>query len=228
MVVLKDETGFAGKEVEREMLNTIVHMRLRETFELIQRQLEPSGLLPYLGAGVLLTGGCSLIRGIDQVASEVFELPVHLTHAHSMSGPTSAFENPQLSTAIGLIKYAHTMQPDRPQGLLSRLARRFRFFAAAAVPALLGLGVMFGIAVAGPDDNIVRDLTDRLHITKPAAHSGTIAQSEPPAPAYDFAQHPTDANGDPRPRRDTLKNQANGGRAIADSGLHTASSTSRQ
>jgi cell division ATPase FtsA len=227
MVVLKDETGFAGKEVEREMLNTIVHMRLRETFELIQRQLEPTGLLPYLGAGVLLTGGCSLIRGLDQVASEVFELPVHLTHAHSMSGPTSAFENPQLSTAIGLIKYAHTMQPDRPQGLFSRLARRLRFFAAAAVPALLGLGVMWGIVVAGPDDNIVRDLTDRLGLTHPAPRPATVAQTAtPPAPTFDFAQHPTDANGDPRPRRDPSLNPAGGGKTIADSGHRATSSSS--
>ena len=62
-IVLKDEAGFAGKEIEREMLNTIIHMRLRETFELLQRELEPLGILPYLGAGVLLTGGCSLIEG---------------------------------------------------------------------------------------------------------------------------------------------------------------------
>ena len=28
--------GFAGKEVEREMLNTIIHCRVRETFELLK------------------------------------------------------------------------------------------------------------------------------------------------------------------------------------------------
>lgn len=137
MIVLKDEAGFAGKEIEREMLNTIIHMRLRETFELLKRELEPLNFLPYLGAGVLLTGGCSLIKGIDRLAAEVFSLPVHLTHAHTMSGLTSAFENPQLSTAIGLIKYAHAMQPERPQGLFSRLARRLRFFSVTAVLSLL-------------------------------------------------------------------------------------------
>ena len=31
-----------------------------------------------------------------------------------MSGLTSAFENPQFSTAIGLIKYAQAVQDDRP------------------------------------------------------------------------------------------------------------------
>ena len=36
-IVLKDETGFAGKEVEREMLNTIIHCRVREAFELLKK-----------------------------------------------------------------------------------------------------------------------------------------------------------------------------------------------
>ena len=142
VLVLKDETGFAGKEIEREMLNTIVHMRLRETFELLRRELEPLNILHYLGGGLLLTGGCSLIRGIDVLAEEIFGLPVHLTHAKTMSGLTSAFENPQLSAAIGLIKYAHAMQPDRPSGLLSRLARRLKLLAMIIAPTGVALELL--------------------------------------------------------------------------------------
>jgi cell division protein FtsA len=119
-VTLKDDSGFAGKEVERETLNTIIHMRMRETFELLKRQLEEGGDLHLLGAGIFITGGTSLLRGIDDLAQEIFELPVHITHAQTMSGLTSAFENPQLSTAIGLIKYAQAAQLDRPSGWLSR------------------------------------------------------------------------------------------------------------
>lgn len=126
MIVLRDETGFAGKQVERETLNSIIHMRVRETFELLKREIEPMGVLPYLSSGVLLLGGCSLLKGIDHLAEEVFGVPAHTTHAQTMSGLTIAFENPQLSTAIGLIKYAQVMQPDRPRGLFARLARKLR------------------------------------------------------------------------------------------------------
>ncbi len=137
MVVLRDETGFVGKEIERETLNTIVHMRVRETFELLRRELEPLNCLPYLGAGLLLTGGCSLIKGIDQLAEEVFGLPVHVTHAQRISGITSAFENPQLSASIGLIKYAQAMLPERPKSVLSRIARKLKFFALVVFSAFL-------------------------------------------------------------------------------------------
>jgi len=120
-ILLKDDSGFAGKEIERETLNTIIHLRVRETFELLKRRLDEEPFLNYLGAGVFVTGGCSLLNGIDHLAEEVFEMPAHIAHAQTMSGLTSASENPQLSTAIGLIKYAQAVQSDRPR-------RRFGIF----------------------------------------------------------------------------------------------------
>ena len=118
-VQLKDDSGFAGKEIERETLNTIIHLRLRETFELLKRKLEEEPFINYIGEGIFITGGCSHLKGIDHLAEEVFELPARVAHAQTMSGLTSAFENPQFSAAIGLIKYAQAVQADvRPRGRL--------------------------------------------------------------------------------------------------------------
>jgi cell division protein FtsA len=114
-VVLKDDSGFAGKEVERETLNTIIHLRLRETLELLRRTLEEESFINFIGEGIFITGGCSLIRGIDNLAEEIFEIPARIAHAQTMSGLTSAFQNPQFATAIGLIKYAQAVQAERPQ-----------------------------------------------------------------------------------------------------------------
>jgi cell division protein FtsA len=121
-ILLKDDSGFAGKEIERETLNTIIHLRLRETFELLKRQLEEEPFINYIGEGIFITGGCSHLNGIDHLAEEVFELPARVAHAQTMSGLTSAFENPQFSAAIGLIKYAQAIQIDRrPRHSLGRL-----------------------------------------------------------------------------------------------------------
>lgn len=129
-IYLKDDSGFAGKEIEREMLNTIIHMRVRETLEILQRRmLQEGSQLDFLGVGILLTGGCSMVKGIAHLAEEVFDLPVKVTHAQTMSGLTSAFENPQLSTAIGLVKYAQAAQVERRSGWLDRVKNRLpRFF----------------------------------------------------------------------------------------------------
>jgi len=125
-VVLKDDSGFAGKEVERETLNTIIHLRVRETLELLRRTLEEESFINFIGEGIFITGGCSLIRGIDNLAEEIFEIPARVGHAQTMSGLTSAFQNPQFSTAIGLIKYAQAVQAERPQRRgFSRIFSRF-------------------------------------------------------------------------------------------------------
>jgi len=123
--LLKDDSGFAGKEIERETLNTIIHLRLRETFELLKRKLEEEQFINYISEGVFITGGCSHLQGIDHLAEEIFELPARVAHAQTMSGLTSAFENPQFSAAIGLIKYAQAVRIDRrPRGPFGRLVEK--------------------------------------------------------------------------------------------------------
>src|SRR5450432_3191357 len=128
-VLLKDESGFAGKEIERETLNTIIHMRMRESLELLKRDLERENFLDFIGAGIFITGGCSLLKGIDHLAGDIFGMPVHVARAQSMSGLTSAQENPQLATAIGLIKYAQAVESDQPDaGLVGKIFRKLPRF----------------------------------------------------------------------------------------------------
>ena len=125
-ILLKDDSGFAGKEIERETLNTIIHYRMREVFDLLKRQLDQESFINFVGAGIFMTGGCSQLNGIENLAQEIFEMPAHVAHAQTMSGLTSAFENPQLSAAIGLIKYAQAVQIDRPRNRgITKLFSRF-------------------------------------------------------------------------------------------------------
>src|SRR3954462_407746 len=74
-VVLKDDSGFAGKEIERETLNTIIHLRVRETLELLKRTLDEEAFINFIGEGIFITGGCSLLRGIDNLAEGIFLIP---------------------------------------------------------------------------------------------------------------------------------------------------------
>src|SRR6201997_1559970 len=124
MILLKDDSGFAGKEIERETLNTIIHLRLRETLELLKRRLDEESFINYLGGGIFITGGCSLLNGIDNLAEEIFEMPAHVAHAQTTSGVTSAVENPQFSTAIGLVRFAQVMHTDRPPRGFGRIFGR--------------------------------------------------------------------------------------------------------
>jgi cell division protein FtsA len=125
-ITLKNDTGFSGKEIEREMLNMIINARLAELFSILRKRIRDAVPEHLLGAGVMLTGGCSMIKGIKELAESIFEAPVYLAHAQSVSGPTSAFENPQLSTCIGVIKYAQAVHAEMPpESILSSLVKTF-------------------------------------------------------------------------------------------------------
>ena len=126
VIELKDETGFAGRAIDREMLNTIIHLRVRETFEMIKRAVDAEPYLPMLGAGLFITGGCSQLHGIGGLAHEIFGVPIHVAHAQSTSGLTAAAENPQFATAIGLLRYGQATMPNRPpRGSLGTLLKKW-------------------------------------------------------------------------------------------------------
>src|SRR2546421_3844399 len=67
-ILLKDDSGFAGKEIERETLNTIINLRLPECFELLKRQLEEEAFINFTGAGVFISGGCRFLNSLATLA----------------------------------------------------------------------------------------------------------------------------------------------------------------
>jgi len=128
VITLKNDPGFLGCEIDRRSLETIIHCRVREIFELIRDDIARNGgdLIGLLGAGVVITGGTARLPGIADVASAVLDQTVQVTTARNVGGPLQTFENPQYSTAIGLTKYARLVTRDlRPVGLLDRISRGF-------------------------------------------------------------------------------------------------------
>ncbi|MEM9284174.1 MAG: cell division protein FtsA, partial [Verrucomicrobiota bacterium] len=118
--------GESGKTVEQELLNQIMNARSIELLSVVAEPLKKQGLLDKLGKGIFLTGGASLMAGLDEVAEEIFGIPVQKADSASMSGPSALFENPQYATPVGLIRYAQLLDEQRPKkGALSALGQRF-------------------------------------------------------------------------------------------------------
>ena len=76
-IVLTDETRFNGREIDLQELHEIIYMRLIEMFECVKKPLATWGHLDRVGSGIFLTGGTSLLPGMDRVAAEVFgDIPI--------------------------------------------------------------------------------------------------------------------------------------------------------
>ncbi len=112
---LKNDPGFSGCEIDRNAFDTVVHARMNEILHLLKREVERGCHLDLLGTGVMLTGGCARLKGVATLTKEIFQLPVQVTTMDNLSGPTSMFENPQYSTAIGLTKYANAVYSQIPE-----------------------------------------------------------------------------------------------------------------
>lgn len=68
--------GWQAREISFRNLSGIIQARLEEIIEGVNYQLESTGLLNKLGAGIVLTGGGSKMRGIDKLVSYMTGLDV--------------------------------------------------------------------------------------------------------------------------------------------------------
>lgn len=108
-VMVIENGSEAPIEVDENMLNQIIHLRVREMLELVARRLEPAGLLKLAGAGLFLTGGSSLLEGLGDLAQAIFKLPVQRDSGLGQTGARANFDNPQYSTPIGLVRFGQLM-----------------------------------------------------------------------------------------------------------------------
>jgi cell division protein FtsA len=126
IITLAHELNLPARTINHEHLQRIMSLRLEEIFQIIAQDLEQAGVMDYLGAGVFIGGGGARIPHLAQLAETVFKLPVSLGQTNSISGLTSALDQPEFLTAIGLVKYASLKSRKRPAGgFLSLLRNQF-------------------------------------------------------------------------------------------------------
>lgn len=103
-------SGRPSRSVFRQELVEILEPRVREILEMIDHELVRSGYKSSLAGGVILTGGTSLLQGIESTAEEVLRLSVGRAKPAGMSGFVERIASPEYATAVGLIKYSSKIQ----------------------------------------------------------------------------------------------------------------------
>jgi len=96
--------GVAGRgkyRVKRSTLVHIIQLRLEELLELVDLELKISGYKGLITAGVVLTGGSSLLPGIKKVAEKKLGLPARI--GYPKIDPSEQTFGPAYATGIGLL-----------------------------------------------------------------------------------------------------------------------------
>lgn len=98
--------GRSPRIVARRLLAEIIEPRTEEMFQLIKAEIEKTGYTDLIGSGVVITGGCSLLEGMPELAELVFEMPVKRGYPFGMGGMRDIVNSPKHATGVGLLKYA--------------------------------------------------------------------------------------------------------------------------
>jgi cell division protein FtsA len=93
-------------EVSRLDLATIIEARVEEMFSLVLQEVKRTGYDGLLPAGMVLTGGTSLLPGIRRVATEMLNLPCRTAGPTNLQGLVDKLEGPAYSTSVGLLRWA--------------------------------------------------------------------------------------------------------------------------
>src|SRR6056297_2644474 len=102
--------GIAGrppKEITKSILAKIIQARMEEILEIVGIEIKRSGYADAMSAGVVITGGGSLIKNICPLANEVLGMDAKIGHPLGLTGGLiEEVNSPIYATSVGLVLHA--------------------------------------------------------------------------------------------------------------------------
>jgi len=99
--------GDEKKLVSKKRLAKIIEPRIEELLDLGMQEVEDAGYRDLIPAGLVLTGGSSLLNGLTDFASQRYDIPVRRGKIpQGIHGLRDIVESPIYATSIGLLRYA--------------------------------------------------------------------------------------------------------------------------
>lgn len=111
LIALPATASHAERHLSRELMTHIIHQRMDEIFDRVQREIQTAGFSGRLNAGIVLTGGGAALEGIADLAADVFGVGVRVgVPGEKLGGLIEVVSEPRFSTVAGLALYgAHRM-----------------------------------------------------------------------------------------------------------------------
>jgi len=97
------------QQINRRELVYIIEARVEELFQLLHQEIRRSGYDNLLPAGMVLTGGTSLLPGIRPLAAKILNMPVRVARPDNLLGLVDQLQSPAYSTSVGLLRWSEIM-----------------------------------------------------------------------------------------------------------------------
>jgi cell division protein FtsA len=105
--------GKKPRVLSRQLLADIIHPRAEEIFRLVDNDIKRMGYEKSLNSGIVITGGTALLDGLEEVAEEIFDLPVRRGDPSGVGGLVDRVSTPDFATTVGLIQYGYNLYRER-------------------------------------------------------------------------------------------------------------------
>lgn len=89
----------------RFLVDKIIQPRFEEVFEHVRREIARSGYLDSIAAGVVLTGGSTMMPGVPELAEVVLGLPARRGTPRGVGGLVDVVRSPEYATGVGLVLF---------------------------------------------------------------------------------------------------------------------------
>ena len=113
------------------MVAEILEPRARELLYYVKESLRQGGVVDALGAGCVLTGGGAMLPGMLDVTESQLRVPARTGMPVRLSNMPGELVHPGVSTAIGMLLYAHRTRVNRAAENNSLRAKLRAIFAAS-------------------------------------------------------------------------------------------------
>ena len=102
--IIGDENN--KNEIPLQVVHDVIVARVEETFLILSKFLDKSGLRDRIGSGIILTGGMTKLKNIREFAQSIFPgLSVRIGMPKELKGLFDDLKDPANSTVIGLLLY---------------------------------------------------------------------------------------------------------------------------
>jgi cell division protein FtsA len=112
------------RRVTKKDIANIIEPRVQEIFFMVKDELRRSGYHGLLPGGVILTGGTSSLDGLQELASEILELPARVGTPEQIGGLVDIIKSPAYSTGVGILIYGAKQmfqQLEDEEGLITQI-----------------------------------------------------------------------------------------------------------